>query len=452
MTTMGNGAGGVVDVVMPCVPSVTMHSCFGSDYIGLMPAGFEFPVYCRAEVVLPGLTVLGGSFPDDSETGNYLMVADQHGSYSKQHLIMHEVQVQRTADGTNERTGRLLTKAGSLPVHGSLFICAQEAQVSADVKKAGTSGLVDGMATDVQTRKQLTLGQILDNVENIGNDETPGLLESLRGFVLPMSLDSRGCRVIQRALELAGAQEQVTLAQELRGHVREALESPHANHVLQRAIELMRPSSVHFVLAELREWGRPSSLAKHRYGCRVLERLIEHFPLASLEAFLAEILEESRELSRHVYGNFVVQHVLEHGEQTHRRHIVDMLMRDLLGAATDQHACSVLDKALSYCSQEDQQRLAQRLLSEEGLLATMANFRGGFAATQRLFKVVGGKLLDEARSQIKHRASDIIRTKHGRALVATILPDHDVSQLSLTCPVRDRGSRGCPRFQLAMAF
>lgn len=279
----------------------------------------------------------------------------------------------------------------------------------------------------------------MDNLEEIRRPQITMLAQSLRGRVLELALDARGCRLVQRALELADDYQQVHLMEELKGHIREALESPHANHVLQRAIELMRPSAVKFVLPELAQWGKPAALARHRYGCRVLERLIEHFPPMHLAGFLTEVLEDALELCRHVYGNFVMQHVLEHGEQAHRRRIIDVLCSDLSGAALDQHACSVLDKALSYGAIEDQQQLAEQVLKEPGLLAAMANMRGGFAATQRLFKVVEGPLLDEARTQLVSQAQEIQRTKHGRALICTVLPDYNVQPMpSVPSPARVR--------------
>jgi len=270
----------------------------------------------------------------------------------------------------------------------------------------------------------------MENFEDIQKPSMPLLIQSLRGHVLEFALDARGCRLLQRALELGDDQQQVLLANELRGHVCEALESPHANHVLQQAIELMRPSAVQFILPELRRWGKPSALARHRYGCRVLERLIEHFPPHDLALFIGEVLEEALHLCRHVYGNFVMQHVLEHGEQTQKKRIIDVLCSDLAGVALDQHACSVLDKALSYGSPSDQLLLAEQVINERGLLAAMATMRGGFAATQRLFRVVGGRLLEEARSQLASQAQDIQRTKHGRALIGAVLPDYRVQQMS----------------------
>ena len=77
------------------------------------------------------------------------------------------------------------------------------------------------------------------------------------------------------------------------GHVQQALESPHANHVLQRAINLLAPSSVRFILDELMQCVHPVALARHPFGCRVLQRLIEHFPPEWLEQPLREILQEA---------------------------------------------------------------------------------------------------------------------------------------------------------------
>ena len=108
----------------------------------------------------------------------------------------------------------------------------------------------------------------------VSTDHLPVLMQALRGQVLRRSMDAHGCRLVQRALALADDAGRVEIAQELRGHICEVLESPHGNYVLQRIIELMRPSVVSFVLGELTACMTPQELAKHRYGCRILERII----------------------------------------------------------------------------------------------------------------------------------------------------------------------------------
>ena len=259
----------------------------------------------------------------------------------------------------------------------------------------------------------------------VSTDHLPVLMQALRGQVLRHSMDAHGCRLVQRALALADDAGRVEIAQELRGHICEVLESPHGNHVLQRIIELMRPSVISFVLGELTACMTPQELAKHRYGCRILERIIEHFPPRLLATSVDALLADAWDLCRHVYGNFVIQHLLEHGQQAHRRLIIHLLCGDPTTAALDPFACNVLDKGLSYASVEDQQRIANVVLREGALLSKMARLRTGFAATQRLMLVVRGdcQMRPMAEAQLADAVAEISLARHGRALIALVLPD-----------------------------
>ena len=259
--------------------------------------------------------------------------------------------------------------------------------------------------------------------------ESPILMEVLRGQVLRHSMDAHGCRLVQRALALADDAGRVDIAQELRGHICEVLESPHGNHVLQRIIELMRPSAIPFVLCELSVGMAPTELAKHRYGCRILERIIEHFPPRLLATSVDALLADAWDLCRHVYGNFVIQHLLEHGQQAHRRLIIHLLCGDPTTAALDPFACNVLDKGLSYGSIDDQRRIANVVLRERALLSKMARLRTGFAATQRLMLVVRGdrQLRPMAEAQLAAAVAEISLARHGRALLAAVLPNMPIS-------------------------
>jgi len=226
-------------------------------------------------------------------------------------------------------------------------------------------------------------------------------LQAFPNLTLQLAFDARGCRKLQSALDLADDAGRTAVAQQLKGHICDATNSPHANHVLQRCIELLRPCSVEFVLKELEGWGAPGNIARHVYGCRVVERLIEHFPPKWIAGLLDSILDEASALCRHTFGNFVIQHVLEHGTREQRQRIVDALCEDLGCCAMHEHAGGVLDKALTYGALEDQRDLAQKVLSCPGLLSSMHAARGGTGlAAQRLLKVVDGEMLAEAKRQL----------------------------------------------------
>ncbi|CAK0842831.1 unnamed protein product, partial [Prorocentrum cordatum] len=286
--------------------------------------------------------------------------------------------------------------------------------------------------------------------EEGGDGEVAEAVE--RGEVLRMALDIRGCRLLQNAIELSSQEVQLSITRQLQGHVKEVLESPHANHVLQRAIEFMRPSSVSFVLEELNECGPAADLARHRYGCRIMERLIEHFPLGHLEPLITDMLNETWDLSKHPFGNFVVQHLLEHGTQDHRRLIVDCLLKELVNVCPHQHAVNVLDKALSYGALGDQRALAEGVLRRPGLLLQLSSSRAGLPAAQRLALVVkGGRLHEEAVAQLRTHLEDSGTTCSARA--APPRPSRSCGSCSGSSGSRRcRLASRCPRIEVAVAM
>lgn len=246
---------------------------------------------------------------------------------------------------------------------------------------------------------------------------------ALRTRVLELALDSHGSRKVQQALEESHGADQEILVRELRGHVSKALQSPHGNHVLQKAIAVMWPSDLFFIIPELLQWGRPSTLAKHPYGCRVLERLIEFFPAHRLTDFVGDLLESIPDLSKHQYGNFVVQHLLEHGDAEVRERIAKVVCKQLAGMAANQYACAVVDKTLAYADLEDRRRLIDQALSHPGLLVAVATKRWGLGTAERLVSLARGRQVDEAHRQLADGTTALQRTASGRQLLELLRVD-----------------------------
>merc|ERR1719162_532193 len=137
----------------------------------------------------------------------------------------------------------------------------------------------------------------------------------IAGNVWALSRDPQGCRRVQRELEDAKTDHgRAVLAKELHGHVWEAIKCPNANHVLQKCIVNMRPQTSQFIIDEIMEMpGGVVKVARHTYGCRIAQRLLEHSPSTQVKELVENLLEHTVELSMHSFGNFVMQHLLEHG-------------------------------------------------------------------------------------------------------------------------------------------
>eukprot|EP00930_Biecheleria_cincta_P079106 TRINITY_DN6680_c0_g1_i2.p1 TRINITY_DN6680_c0_g1~~TRINITY_DN6680_c0_g1_i2.p1 ORF type:complete len:444 (-),score=59.91 TRINITY_DN6680_c0_g1_i2:458-1789(-) len=252
-----------------------------------------------------------------------------------------------------ERFAGKLGKAGALvpgPVHGP---CCQATQ---------------NFSSDVYDDLRLKLSE----GSRRGVEDT---LEALHGQVWSVSQDPLGCRLVQLALERIDHQEAAELVRELHGHVQEAATSPHANYVLQMVVSRLTFDAAKFVAEEL--VGSCGRLARHRFGCRILCRLVEFFGSQSLvQQLINELLCEADDLCCHSFAHHVVQSVIENGDDLFRRRVAAALLTDPLGYAQHKNASYLVERALSHCCQEDRQALLAHL-SRPDTIAHLAETQYG---------------------------------------------------------------------------
>lgn len=264
-------------------------------------------------------------------------------------------------------------------------------------------------------------GNAVDRATTLLGKVPPGRL--VYGMVVSLALDSRGCWLLQDAMDTCDSCSRRELLMEFKGHVRKALESPHANHVLQRAVELMPPKSTRFLLDELTRTWDLASVVQHKFGCRLLERVFEHFT-ASVEAsqdltfYLSSgLFGDVAAHCFHSFGTHVMQHVLEYGTAEQQLVVWQALKGDLRRAAMDECAVGVLDKALTFMPHSEQQNLAQSLVEQEVFHNMALSWRGQSAA-ERLLSIAEGPLLVTVLAQLEVHRSALRRSKSGRAILA----------------------------------
>eukprot|EP00416_Gambierdiscus_australes_P014358 CAMPEP_0171125038 /NCGR_PEP_ID=MMETSP0766_2-20121228/110439_1 /TAXON_ID=439317 /ORGANISM="Gambierdiscus australes, Strain CAWD 149" /LENGTH=387 /DNA_ID=CAMNT_0011588003 /DNA_START=1 /DNA_END=1164 /DNA_ORIENTATION=+ len=249
-----------------------------------------------------------------------------------------------------------------------------------------------------------------------GGSTLESTLLLLRGRMVALSFNAEGCRVVQRALEVAQCRAIAQHITELHGHVLEAIKSPNANYVLQKIIEVMPLPQGRFIVEELS--GAGVTVACHRFGCRILCRLVEHAVTdnASVE-LIDEVLGEAAALCCNAFGHYVIQAILEHGLPLQRERICAALCGDVLKYARSRHACYVLEDALFYCSATDRQAIVDGLLAcPLDDLAVAAQESPGCSVVRALLRLPG-EASQQARERLAAVAKTIHATKYGRRVL-----------------------------------
>lgn len=247
----------------------------------------------------------------------------------------------------------------------------------------------------------------------------------LTGKVWQLSKDANGCRQVQDAFDNAGCdEERVALASELVGHVWEALKCMHANHVLQKSITTNRPDVSQFVIDELTQHGAKgiTQAARHRFGCRILQRLLEHCTEDQM-SFIVEILFiDAVDLSSHTYGHYVMQHLFEQCNHDVVSRLSCSLQQHLPNMIADGYIGAVIGKALNHTNNEACVSLAASLLQEHAHMVVMACSRWGYLAIKQALQLVSTSDQDKAFAELMRCQNKLRSSRYGR-LVATFVTE-----------------------------
>ena len=168
-----------------------------------------------------------------------------------------------------------------------------------------------------------------------------------------LTLDKLGCRVVQEALEISSEDFGLRLFRKLRGSIARASVSPYGNFVVQKGIQRFFIADLTFVVAEIEPVCL--QLAKHKFGCRIISRLLEYGLVDErVSALIDCVIGEAAALVNHIYGHYVLQHILEHGRNHQKCIIQQFLWSFQTQVALQTVSKSVLDTALRQESKVNQ--------------------------------------------------------------------------------------------------
>jgi hypothetical protein len=245
--------------------------------------------------------------------------------------------------------------------------------------------------------------------------------------LLNLAFDKEGCRLVQSMLEFADLDTTLAMHAELAPNVRDMAGSPHANYVVTKMIEVAPVASVGLVIMHLSN--HAEQIARHRYGCRIICRLMQrsfkrkdnpNLPeLPGLEGLVREVLGNAQALCCHIFAHHVIQSILENTlVDDHKHEIFLALHGELQRCAQDRHASFVIQAALKCCSPTDVTDLADGLIN---MLPQLATTRFGSYVYNTL--CVQGNMMHQAIGALRehYEKGNMADSTHGMKLVKQVL-------------------------------
>jgi hypothetical protein len=245
-----------------------------------------------------------------------------------------------------------------------------------------------------------------------------GQWSAVTSFLSLAHASESSSRAAQAALQRAHVNDAVLLASSLRGHVRPAIKSSFANYVVQKIIVLMPAAGSRFIIEEV--IGHAYTVACHRFGCRVLCRILEHasFPDDLTEMLLEELLMKIDKLCSHNFGNYVARHILEFGLPEHRHRVANAILSRAPWLAKHRVFSRLVEVALRLASPEDQFAIAAALTADEDVLASLATSQCGRYVIEAMLEMPATRAQAVgALSQVECRLGD---SKFGREVLSLL--------------------------------
>jgi len=193
-----------------------------------------------------------------------------------------------------------------------------------------------------------------------------------------LSLQMYGCRVVQKAFESLPYSDLCELLAEFESYVLTCIQDQNGNHVIQKCIEVMSVRAndaagddanlsgsmarhLDFIVDDVLANAR--TLCCHPYGCRVLQRMLEHCVDSQKAATLDKIQLCHKALLDDQYGNYVIQHACQYGRELDRDSLLKIIVEnDLLNLSRQKFASNVVEKLLKYGNSYQRNAIVQEML------------------------------------------------------------------------------------------
>lgn len=203
------------------------------------------------------------------------------------------------------------------------------------------------------------------------------------------------CNVVQDKILQSDDALLQCLAKGMEDHVWDAIKCPNANHVLQAFIKQMRQDHMGWIVRKIRAAvgeGGTIGASKHRFGCRVIQRLLQYGSPEMIKGLAAELLDnEALSLCLHKYGNYVMRAVLQHAAPDDVTKLLSTLLQSIFEVGADNNGVAVVCAAIESPSVNGKgsDDLARAILGSADLLAALSKTRHGNVtvklARERLF-------------------------------------------------------------------
>jgi len=166
-----------------------------------------------------------------------------------------------------------------------------------------------------------------------------------------------------QALQHVLVHQQAAMVEELKSHVLDCVRDQNGNHVIQVVVKHVPVEYTEFVVNAF--IGQIQHLATHPYGCRVVQRLLDHCVEPGKSQILKELHACASTLISDQYGNYVAQHVIEFGSAEDKARMIALVRQHLIPYSKQKFASNVVERCLKFGNDAQKRDIMLQMIAKE---------------------------------------------------------------------------------------
>ncbi|KNC97720.1 uncharacterized protein SPPG_07182 [Spizellomyces punctatus DAOM BR117] len=369
-------------------------------------------------------------------------ILDPYGDASMLRNTSMDHQLMGDDDLSYGRNGRLLPAAQEKNTAANLFFLVdkivrtndQPASLLLQQKLKTGNAEVKAMIFDAILGQALSLMKnrfgnfLMQRALEFGTPQQVRILgQTMRGNVLNLACDRFGCHVVQKALDTVEEDLKASLISELFRCIRETITHRFACHVWQRIFQIKwsaePPAVMHYLDSSLK--GQWHTIANDENGSLVVQCIFENCSQKEKGPILCEVLARTVEVARGQWGNWVIQHILEHGAPVDKNYVMKVLIQNFYPMAIDQYASKVVEKGLKLAPKREMYEMIETVLTpsvRDGRPAILEMMNNQFAnyVVQHILSLADPLQKDMCIRLLLPHISTLRNSKYGQRVAAIV--------------------------------
>ncbi|OLL25955.1 Meiotic coiled-coil protein 2, partial [Neolecta irregularis DAH-3] len=175
----------------------------------------------------------------------------------------------------------------------------------------------------------------------------------IEGNVLTLAMDPFGCHVIQKCFDFTPESFKLLIVSEMLKTIPETVIHKFACHVWQKMFEVRWNQSPPTIVKHMNETlkGRWAEVAMSETGSLVVQNIFENCTEDEKKECILEVLLSLDQVIRGKWGNWVIQHIAEHGAPKYSKRTLALILSSSVIYSVDQFASKVIEKVLKISGQ-----------------------------------------------------------------------------------------------------